>query len=84
METIFFHSHFLETIIAIRGRPIFKKESLISARGNRFQFIQILIQMEVAFRSSEIAFFKESFILASGNRCLLITNFVHLFGAFFC
>ena len=69
VETIFFHSHFLETIIAIRGRPIFKKESLISARGNRFQFIQILIQMEVAFRSSEIAFFKESFILASGNRC---------------
>ena len=30
-------------------------------------FFQILTRMEVAFRSSEIAFFKESFILASGN-----------------
>ena len=59
------------------------KKSFISARGNRFlQFIQILIQIKVTFRSSEIAFFKESFILASGNRCSI--NFVHLFGAFFC
>ena len=32
-----------------------------------FLFFQILIRMEVAFRSNEIAFFKESFILASGN-----------------
>ena len=30
-------------------------------------FFQILTRMEVAFRSSEIAFFKVSFILASGN-----------------
>ena len=32
-----------------------------------FLFFQILTRMEVAFRSSEIAFFKVSFILASGN-----------------
>ena len=32
-------------------------------------FFQILIRMEVAFRSSEIAFFKESFILTCGNGC---------------
>ena len=58
METILFHSVFLENIIAIRGRP------------TEEQF-QVLIQMEVAFRSSGIAFFKESFILTSGNRFLI-------------
>ena len=46
------------------GQYILK--NIISARGNRF-LIQILIRMEVAFWSSEIAFFKESLILASGN-----------------
>ena len=49
-----------------------------------FLFFQILIRMEVAFRSNEIAFFKESFILASGNGFRSITNFVLLFGFFFC
>ena len=59
VETIFFNSQISEAIIAIRGRPIFKKKFIISARGNRFlQFVQILIRMEVAFRSSEIVFFK--------------------------
>ena len=46
----------------------------ISARGNCFLhsfFFQILTQMKVAFRSSEIAFFKVSLILASGNGFLI-------------
>ena len=46
----------------------------ISARGNRFLhsfFFQILTRMKVAFRSSEIAFFKVSFILANGNGFLI-------------
>ena len=68
VETIFFHSHFLETIIAIRRRPIFKKKNLFLPEETVFfNFFRILIGMEVAFRSSEIAFFKESFILAIGN-----------------
>ena len=41
-----------------------------------------MIRMEVAFRSSEIAFFKESFILASGNGFPI--DYKLLFGAFFC
>ena len=74
---------FLETIIAIRGRPIFLK-NLVSARRNRFLyffiyfFLQILIQMEVAFRSSEITFS----LVETDFR--LITNFVLLFRAFLC
>ena len=39
--------------------------------------------MEVAFRSREIAFFKESFILASENGFSINDDFVLLFGAFF-
>ena len=59
---------FLETIIAIRGRPIFKETSYFCQRKPFSSFFfQILIRMKVAFRSSEIAFFKKSFILASGN-----------------
>ena len=73
VETIFIHSlfFFLETIIASRGRPKFLKH-LVSARRNRFLFFfQVLIRMEVAFRSSEIAFFRKSFVLASGNEFLI-------------
>ena len=60
---------FLETIIAIRGKPIFLKKSYICycSRDRFVQFFQILTRME-AFRFSEIALFKESFILADGNR----------------
>ena len=66
-----FHSHFfLETITAIRGRPKFLKH-LVSARRNRVLFFQALIRMEAAFRSSEIAFFRKSFVLASGNGFLI-------------
>ena len=69
VETIFFHSQFLETIIAIKRRPIFKRKKLfLPEEIVFFNFFQILIGMEVAFRSSEIAFFKESFVLAIGNR----------------
>ena len=72
VETIFFHSHFfLESIIASRGSPKFLKH-LVSARRNRFLFFfQALIRTEVAFRSSEIAFFRKSFVLASGNGFLI-------------
>ena len=48
---------YIETRVAIRGKPIFKK-NLISASGNPFlQFFQNLIQMKVVFSSTEIAFF---------------------------
>ena len=36
VETIFLHSHFFRNHYCNRGRPIFKKENLISARRNRF------------------------------------------------
>ena len=36
-----------------------------------FNFFQILFRMEVSFWPSEITFFKKSFILASGNGCLI-------------
>ena len=50
-----------------RGRPKFLKH-LVSARRNRVLFFfQAVIRMEVAFRSSKIAFFRKSFVLASGN-----------------
>ena len=52
-----------------------------------FFFFQILISMEVAFRSNEIAFFKKSLILASGNGfsinyklCAFIRSFFLLVG----
>ena len=67
---IHFSFFFLETIIASRGSPKFLKH-LVSARRNRFLFFQALIRMEVAFRSSEIAFFRKSFVLASGNEFLI-------------
>ena len=67
VETIFFHSYFLETIIAIRGRQYLKKILFLLEETVFFILFSILIRMEVAFRSSEIAFFKESFVLASGN-----------------
>ena len=40
--------------------------------------------MDAVFSSTEIVFFNESFILASGNVFLLITNLLLLFRAFFC
>ena len=61
-------------------------KKICNCRRNRFLqlFFQILTRMKVAFRFSEIAFFKESFILASRMDFRLITNFVLLFGTFFC
>ena len=69
-DDILSFTFFFETIIASSGRPKFFKH-LVSARRNRFLFFQALIRMEVAFRSSEIAFFRESFVLASGNEFLI-------------
>ena len=69
-DDILSFTFFFETIIASRGRPKFLKH-LVSARRNRFLFFQALIRMEVTFRSSETAFFRESFVLASGNEFLI-------------
>ena len=71
-ETIFFHSlfFFLETIIASRGRPTFLN-ILFLLEETVFFFFLALIRMEVAFRSSEIAFFRKSFVLAIGNGFLI-------------
>ena len=85
VETIFFHSHFfLETIIVIRRRPIFLKNIFISASRNRFFPFFQMIRMELAFRSSEIAFFKESFILASGNGFSINYKLCVFIRSFFC
>ena len=78
---------FFEIIIAIRRRPIFfLKQILFLLEETFFKFFfQILTRMEVAFSSSEIKFFKESFILASGNGifsnykvCAFTQSFFHL------
>ena len=55
---------FWETLLQLEGGQYFLKKSYFCYRK---PFFHILIQMEEAFRSSEIAFFKESYILASGN-----------------
>ena len=66
-ETIFFHSYFsFKTIIAIRGRLLFKKSYFCWWKPFSSIF-QTLIQMEAVFRSSEIVFFNESFIVAIVN-----------------
>ena len=39
--------------------------------------------MEVAFRSNEIVFFKESFIVVSGNGCLINYKLYVFIGGFF-
>ena len=66
----------------MRGRPIFLENFLFLFEETVFyNFFQTLIRMEVAFRSSEIPFFKEYFIQTDVR---LITNFALLFGAFFC
>ena len=75
---------FLETIIAVRGRPIFKK-NLISAGGNRFlQFMQILIRMEVLFGLVKSYFSRNPSFWLVETDIRLITNFVLLFETFFC
>ena len=82
----FIQFFFLETIIAIRGRPKLLKH-LVPARSNRFFFFQALIRIEVAFRSSEIAFFGKSFVLACGNGFLInykLYAFIRSFSLLFC
>ena len=48
-----------------------------------FNFFQALIRMKVAFRSSEVAFFKESFILASGKQFFRLVQMDFLLNASF-
>ena len=67
VETIFFHSHFFGNHYRNYRRQYFKKILFLLEETVFFILFSILIRMEVAFRSSEIAFFKESFVLASGN-----------------
>ena len=84
VETMFFHSHFFETIIAIRGRPqCFLKIWFLLEEIVFFNFFQILIRMEVAFRSNEITCFEESFILASGNGFLINYKTLCFYSEFF-
>ena len=62
-------TYFWKPLLQLEGGQYFFKKILFLLEKTVFFkfFFQILIQMEEAFRSSEIAFFKESFILASGN-----------------
>ena len=66
VETIFFHSYFFgKPLLQLEGGQYFKKILLLLEEIVFFNFFQIMIRMEVAFQSSEITFFKESFIQAS-------------------
>ena len=83
VETIFFHSHFFwKPLLQLEGGQYFKIILFLLEETVFFNFFQIMIRMEVAFRSSEIVFFKESFILASEKGFSI--NCKLLFGAFFC
>ena len=54
-------------LLQLEGGQYFKKILFLLEKTGFFVFFQILIRMEVAFWASEIVFFKEPFILASGN-----------------
>ena len=80
---------FWKALLQQKGSHYFIKK-ICNCRRNRFLqlFFQILTRMKVAFRFSEIAFFKESFILASRNGfsinyklCAFIWNFFLLVDA---
>ena len=82
VETIFSYSHFFgKPLLQLEGGQYFKKVLFLLEETVFFNFFQIMIRMEVAFRFSEIQFFKECFILASGNEFSI--NYKILFGAFF-
>ena len=58
-------TYFWKPLLQLEGGQYLRK-CLISARENRFfPFFQVALRMEVAFRLSEIAYIKESFVLAS-------------------
>ena len=90
VETIFFHSDFFGNHYRNQKKSnIFKKILflLLWRKLSSSIFFQILTPMEVAFQFSEIAFFNFSrnlsfWLVEIDFR--LITNFVLLFGAFFC
>ena len=70
LETIFFHSDLFGNYYCNWRRVIFFKKLLflvLQRKPFSSFFFQILPRMEVAFRFSEMAFLKGSFILASGN-----------------
>ena len=79
---IFSFTFFWKPLLQLEGGQYFKKILFLLEETVFFILFSILIRMEVAFRSSEIAFFKESFILASGNGFPI--DYKLLFGAFFC
>ena len=58
---------FWKPLLQLEGGQQYLQKKFISARGNRFLHFSSDTRIEVAFRSSEIVFFKESFILASGS-----------------
>ena len=60
---------FWKTSLQLEGSQYFKKIiiSVTVVETVSSIFFQILTRMELAFRFSEIAFFKESFTLADGN-----------------
>ena len=76
VETIFFHSDFFGNHYCNqRDANTYKKKSYFSwmkSFSSFFFFFEIVTQMEVAFLSNEIAFFKEFLVLASGSGHFLL------------
>ena len=82
VETIFFHSHFFwKPLMQLEGVHFCCKKPS-SLFFLLFSF-QVLVRMEVTLRSNEIAFFKESFVLASGNGFLINYKLCVLIRSFF-
>ena len=58
METIFFHLYFFETVLAIRGNPIFLKNVIPACRNRILQFFSdtnsngssFLVQLNCVFQ----------------------------------
>ena len=90
---VFFHSDFYGNHYCNQTEAIILKKILfllLYRKPFSSIFFQILTQTEVAFRFSEIAFLRESFILVSGNGfsincklCAFICNFFLLVDAMF-
>ena len=74
---------FFEKIIAIRGRPILKK-NYICQQNHFLQVFQALIRMEAVFRSTEICFSTNSLFQLVEKDFGKFQDFVLLIRAFFC
>ena len=79
---IFFHSYLFQTIIAIRGRPIFTKISFLLVEPVFFNFSRHWFKWKQSFSPLK-SHFSTSFILASGNGFCLVTNILLLFRTLF-